>query len=122
VAEHVVTKDGIGDLRSMNQVHLQKSGLEMALLGLVVLESVKQERGCGLDHILRHEDIDDLKNASCLVDELTSEKSLTYTLDVHKRSRLVVGQLSSKFGALVGVGPHDVLKQGQRSPECIQPS
>ena len=61
VGEHVVAEDSIGDLGSMNQVHLQKSGLEMALFGLVILESVKQERGCGLNHILRHKDIDDLK-------------------------------------------------------------
>ena len=35
VGEHVITKDGIGNLRRVNQVHLQKSGLEMALLGFV---------------------------------------------------------------------------------------
>lgn len=62
MGEHVVAENGIGDLRSVNQVHLQKSGLEVALLGLVVLEGVEQERGCRLDHILRHENIDDLEN------------------------------------------------------------
>ena len=35
VGEHVITKDRIGNLRGVNQVHLQKSGLEMALLGFV---------------------------------------------------------------------------------------
>ena len=35
VGERVITKDGIGNLRRVNQVHLQKSGLEMALLGFV---------------------------------------------------------------------------------------
>ena len=35
----------------------------------------------------------------------------TYTLDVHKRSRLVVDQLGSEFGTLIWVAPHNVLKQ-----------
>ena len=72
MAEHVITEDGISDLRSMNQIHLQKSGLEVALLGLVVFESIEQERGCGLNHVLGHEDINDLR-ASCLVNELKAE-------------------------------------------------
>ena len=62
VTEHVVAEDSVGDLRSVNQVHLQKPGLEMALFGFVILKSIEQERGCRLNHILRHEDIDHLKD------------------------------------------------------------
>ena len=61
VAEHVIAKDGVGDLGCMNQVHLQKSGLEVTLLRFIVLKSVEQERGRRLDHILGHKDVHDLK-------------------------------------------------------------
>ena len=74
MGEHVITKDGIGNLRGVNQVHLQKSGLEMALFGLVFLESIEQERGRGLNHILRHEDVDNLRGARRLVGKLTQEQ------------------------------------------------
>ncbi len=63
VSEHIVAQNGVGDLRSVHEVHLQESGLEGSFLGLVVLESIEEER-CGLlDHVLTHEDVDDLRDA-----------------------------------------------------------
>ena len=60
MSEHLVTKNGVGDLRGMEEVHLEETRLEGALLGLVILEGVKQERSGRLDHVLRHEDVDHL--------------------------------------------------------------
>lgn len=60
VGEHLIGEDGVGDLRSVDEVHLEQASLERTLLGLVLLESVEEEGGRLLDHILRHEDVDDL--------------------------------------------------------------
>jgi hypothetical protein len=45
----------------------------MGLLGLVFLEGVEEERGRLLDHILAHEDIDDLcaASADCIAKHLS---------------------------------------------------
>ena len=52
MVEHISTEDGISDLRCVNQVHLQETSLEMALLRLVVLQRIQQERSRLLNHIL----------------------------------------------------------------------
>ena len=41
MGEHLVTKNGIRNLRCMNEVELQKTSLQMTLLRLVVLESIQ---------------------------------------------------------------------------------
>ena len=58
--EHLIAEDGVGDLRGVDEVHLEQTGLEMSLLGAVLLESVEKEGGSLLDHVLRHEDVDHL--------------------------------------------------------------
>jgi hypothetical protein len=39
--EHLVAQNGTGDMGSMDEVELQKPSLQMALLWLVVFESVQ---------------------------------------------------------------------------------
>jgi hypothetical protein len=39
--EHLVTKDRVGNLRSVKEVHFQETRLEVSLLGLVILQSVQ---------------------------------------------------------------------------------
>ncbi len=92
VSEHLVAEDGIGDLRSVDQVHLEQTSLKVSLLGLVVLECVEEERGSLLDHVLAHEDVSD-------------------TLDVDQRTRLVADQAAGEFSTLLGVGANNVLEQ-----------
>ena len=58
--EHFITENGIRDLRRMDEVHLEETGLQMALLGSILLQSIQQEGCCRLDHILRHKDVHDL--------------------------------------------------------------
>jgi hypothetical protein len=60
VREHLVGEDGIGNLGCVHEVHLEETGLEGTLFGLVLLESVEEEGSCLLDHVLRHEDVDNL--------------------------------------------------------------
>lgn len=58
MAEHFISKDGIGNLRSAHQVHFKNTGLKMPLIFSVFLENVKKE-GCGLlneAHLLEHID------------------------------------------------------------------
>lgn len=92
VGEHLVAENGIGDLRSVDQVHLEQPGLEVGLLGLVILERIKEERRRLLDHVLGHEDI---HNA----------------LDIDEWAVFVVHQLHRELGTLLGVRPHDVLQK-----------
>src|SRR5689334_10311007 len=79
VREHVVAKDSICDLRGVDQVHLQKTGLKMALLRLVVLERVEEEGGGLLNHALGLEDVH-------------------YPLEIDQRSSLMVGQRRRELG------------------------
>lgn len=61
VGEDLVDEDGICNLGGMKQVHLQEAGLQVCFLWLVVLERL-QEEGCSrLDHVLGHENIDNLR-------------------------------------------------------------
>ena len=62
------------------------------MLGLVVLESIKEERGRLLNHVLGQENIHD-------------------PVKVNKSTTLLIGELSSKLGTLLGVDPHDVLEE-----------
>lgn len=86
------------------------------MLGLVVLESVQEERGGLLDHVGSHEDVDDLK-ASDETIEVSSSRSrgkkedATNPLDVDQRSALVVDERSSELGSLLRVNPSDVLEE-----------
>ena len=61
VSEHLVAEDRIGDLRSVDEVHLEKTRLKRTLLGAVLLERVEEEGRRLLVHALRHKDVDDLK-------------------------------------------------------------
>lgn len=67
VGEHLLAQDGIGDLGRVDQVHLEQTRLQVPLLWQVVLERFEQEGGRLLDHILGHEDIDDLARPSLCV-------------------------------------------------------
>ena len=61
VREHFITKDGISNLRRVNQVHLQESGLEVTLLRFILLERIQEEGRRGLNHVLGHENIHNLQ-------------------------------------------------------------
>jgi hypothetical protein len=41
MGEHFIAKNGVRNLRSMNQVEFRKTSLQMSWLRLVVLESVQ---------------------------------------------------------------------------------
>lgn len=92
VAEHLVSEDSIRDLRRIDQVHLQQPSLQTALLWLVVLERIEEERGRLLDHVLAHKDVDD-------------------AFDIDHRSRLVVDELGGKLAGLLGVDTDEVLQE-----------
>lgn len=92
MGEHFIAQNGIRDLRSAHQVHLEQPCLERTLFGLVVLECVEEDRGGLLEHVLRHEDIDD-------------------SVKVDERTVLIVDELCSKLGTLVGVDTHKVLEK-----------
>lgn len=113
VREHLVAEDGVGDLGGVDEVHLEEAGLEVSLLGTVLLESVEEERGGLLDHVLRHEDIDNLWNERGQRGERTGRdnRAPTHPLDVHQRSTLVVDKLTGKLGSLIGVEASDVLEK-----------
>lgn len=51
------------NLRGVNEVHLQQTGLQMSLCRSVVLESVQQERGALLNQVAFHEHVDDLRSS-----------------------------------------------------------
>mmetsp|Transcript_24111 Transcript_24111/g.48995 ORF Transcript_24111/g.48995 Transcript_24111/m.48995 type:complete len:275 (+) Transcript_24111:3326-4150(+) len=55
--EHVVGHDGVRHLRRSHQVHLEQTGLQRALLLLVALKHVEQERRGLLQAIVLHEDV-----------------------------------------------------------------
>lgn len=57
VREHLVSKNSVSDLWRILKVHLEKPRLQMALLGLIVREHIKQEGRCLLDHALCLEDV-----------------------------------------------------------------
>lgn len=88
----MVPEDGVGDLRRVDEVHLEQASLQVPLLGLVVLERVEEERSRLLNHVLAHEDVDD-------------------ALDVDKRAHLVVDELRGKVGAVLRVQPRNVLQK-----------
>ncbi len=90
--QDLVDEDGVRDLRSVKQVHFEQTSLQVRLLGLVILERLQEEGRRGLDHVLRHEDVDD-------------------PLHVNEGAGLVLDQLRRKLGALLGVDAHDVLQE-----------
>ena len=92
VGQDLVHEDCICYLRSVKQIHLKQASLKVRLLRLVVLERFEEEGRRRLDHVLRHEDIDD-------------------PLHVDQRTGLVLDQLCCKLGTLLGVHAHDVLKE-----------
>lgn len=57
VGEHLVSKDGIGHLRSSDEVDFQETGLEEAFFGAVGLENVEQIGGGLLEQLEAHEGI-----------------------------------------------------------------
>jgi hypothetical protein len=61
VGEHLVGENSLGDLRSVDKVHLEQSGLQGSVLRLVLLERVEEERGRLLDHVRAHKDVDNLR-------------------------------------------------------------
>ena len=64
VGEHLVAHDGVSHLRRGHQVHLQQASLQGTLGRPVVLQSVQEEGGALLDHVLLHEDVHDLTDVS----------------------------------------------------------
>lgn len=119
MGEHLVAEDGLGDLRGVDEVHLEETGLKGSLLGLVLLKRVKEEGRGLLDHVLAHEDVDDLEADKELACQTKSEAKRgeggggrgTNTLDVDEGSALVVNEGGRELGTSVGVGPRDVLKE-----------
>ncbi len=61
VRKHFVAQNGVGDLRSSHQIHFQQARLQMALLRLVLLQCVQQERRRLLDHVVLHKNIHNLE-------------------------------------------------------------
>lgn len=60
MGETFIAQDSINDLRSMDEVELQQTDLQVALFGFIFFESI-QQKGCrGLNHILQHENVNDL--------------------------------------------------------------
>jgi hypothetical protein len=57
--KHLITQNSISDLRSIDQVHLQQPSLKSSLFRLVILERIEEEGSSLLNHVLRHENIDD---------------------------------------------------------------
>ena len=92
VCKHFISKGCICHLQCMYQVHLKKMCLQMRLFWLVVLESIEEE-GCGLlNHVLGHEDVNDMFN-------------------VDRWAALVVHELGCKLGSLLRVRRHGMLKK-----------
>jgi hypothetical protein len=91
--KHLITQNRISDLRSINQVHLQQPSLKSSLFRLVVLERIEEEGSSLLNHVLRHEDIDD-------------------SLQIDQRTGFVVNELTCEFRCFVGVGSCEVLQEG----------
>ena len=52
VGEQLVSRNRIGDQRSMDEVHLKQTSLQVTLLGRVLLQCIKKEGCRGLDHVL----------------------------------------------------------------------
>lgn len=61
VREHLVPKNSVRNLRRMHQVHLKEFCLKVTLFRLVLFKRVEQERCGRLDHVLGHENVDDLR-------------------------------------------------------------
>jgi hypothetical protein len=82
-------------LRSATEIHPEGAsrGLQNdSVLALLSLESVEEERGSLLNHILRHEYINDLMNcaSSCQYDILAEDaKTTELTLSISIRSNLI---------------------------------
>ena len=90
--KHLVTQYGISNLRRIDQVHLQQSSLQSSLFWLVILESIEEEGSSLLNHVLRHEDIDN-------------------SLQIDQRSRFIIDELSCEFRCFIGIGSSEVLKE-----------
>jgi hypothetical protein len=93
MGKHLVTQNRISDLRSIDQVHLQQPSLKSSLFGLVILERIEEEGSSLLNHVLRHEDIDD-------------------SLQIDQRTGFVVNELTCEFRCFVWVGSCEVLEEG----------
>jgi len=91
VGEHLVTKDSIGDLRSVHQVHLDQASLERTILFSVCGQNIETECSSLLDHALRHEDVEDTRS----VDEVG----------------VLLGESSSELSTLLRVDSNDVLEE-----------
>ncbi len=92
VGEHVISKDGIRNLGRIDEIHLEEARLEMALLRLVVLESIEKEGSSLLDHALRLEDVN-------------------HPLEINQGAALMVGERCSELGALLWVHTDDMLEE-----------
>ncbi|GKT40436.1 uncharacterized protein ColSpa_00617 [Colletotrichum spaethianum] len=92
VGEHVVSKNGIGNLGRIHQVHLEETSLKVTLVRSVVLERIQEEGSCLLDHALGLENVDD-------------------SLNVNQRTALVVGQSRSELRSLLRVDTNNVLEK-----------
>ncbi len=90
--EDLVSENSVGDLGSVHEVHFKQPSLEVAMLGLVILQSIQEERSSLLDHVLGKENIDN-------------------AVKVNQGTRLFVGELSREFGTLLGVHANYVLKE-----------
>ncbi len=60
VSEHLITKDGVSNLRSGHEVHFQQTGLQVTLRRAIVLQCIEKERSALLHKTLFHEDVNNL--------------------------------------------------------------
>ena len=90
--EHLVSKDSIGDLRSIQEIHLKQSGLLGTLIGSVILQCVEEEGSCLRNHILRKKYIDN-------------------TININDTSALFIGELICKLRPFLRIQSNDVLEK-----------
>jgi hypothetical protein len=84
VREHLVSKNGISDLGSIQEIHLKQSSLLSTLIRSVVFQGIKEECSGWLNHILRKEDIDN-------------------TIDIHETATFFIGELICKLRSFLRI-------------------
>ena len=89
VRKHLVSKDGISNLRCLKQVHFEQACLQSRMLRLVVLQGIEEERGRLLHKIL-------------------TQKNIGYTLNVNKWAVFISHKAGRELGSLFRVYAHNV--------------
>ena len=90
--KHFITQDSVCNLRCMQQVHLQETGLKGTMFRAVVLEGIEQKGSCLLNHVEGGKDIN-----NCL--------------QFNKWTTLIVQEQGSKFPSFVRIRTKNELKE-----------